>query len=125
MSHPVLEKFGELLMTRVRDKAIADWDKIIGGEMRGERAQRVQALLASLIPDQVEVVKQLLPQIVDTTLHHLLWVLEQERSIEVRTGVGEGQPQSVRDLSDGLPGELYSSNGWIARYSRQRHGENL
>ena len=73
-----LEAFGMFLMRRVRDKAIADWDKIVSGEMKGDSAARVQRELAEYGAEDIEVLRRLIPQIVDTTLHHLLWALEQD-----------------------------------------------
>ena len=109
---PALDLFGELLVTRVREKAILDWMKQLDGRMKGETADRLRADIAVLGETQLALLRQLVPQIVDTTLHHLLWTLEQERSVEVVV-VGSGGSQSLRNLSDGLPGELYE---WIERF---------
>ena len=122
MNKAILDKFGELLMTRVRDKAIGDWEKILSGEMRGQRAERLRAELTPFEPAQLEVIRRLLPDIVDTTLHHLLWMLEQERSADLICEAGSGVKESVRDSSDGLTGELYGKNGWVAQFSHKPQG---
>jgi hypothetical protein len=117
MSNPLLDKFGELLMRRVRDKAIGDWERIVAGQMRGASAERVRQQIASLAPQQTEILLKLIPQIVDTTLHHLLWTVEQEQSVDLVLKDEQGVAHSAQEASDGLPGELYGDQGWIARFS--------
>ncbi len=77
MEQQALDRFGELLMRRVRDEAIDDWDMIINGRMRGEGVEHIRAKLSAFGPHQVDVLRWLIPQIVDSTLHDLLWWLEQ------------------------------------------------
>lgn len=123
MEQQALDHFGELLMRRVRDEVIDDWDMIINGRMRGESAQHVRAKLSAFGPHQVDVLRWLIPQIVDTTLHDLLWWLEQEKSVDVAVKTPSGVIPSIREVSDGLAGELYTDRGWIARFSRKPHVE--
>jgi len=117
MSNPSLEKLGELLMRRVRDKAIGDWEGIVTGEMRGTTGARVRQQLTAFGPQQTNVLLKLLPQIVDTTLHHLLWTLEQEQSVNLLAKDEHDVFYNAREASDGLAGELYGDQGWIARFS--------
>ena len=123
MASSQLDRLGEILMTRVRDRAIGDWDKIIDGRMRGNTAEKVREELASSGRDATQVLTRMVPRVVDTVLHHLLWTLEQEPGLDLSVGVGETAGPSARDESDGLGGELYGSRGWIARFSKQRHEE--
>lgn len=120
-----LDRFGELLMRRIRDEAISDWDMILDGTMKDERSQKVRAELAGLDFDssQVAFIRWLIPQVVDTTLHHLLWTLEQEETVNVAVKTEGAEIASLREASDGLAGELYSEDGWIARFSKERKGE--
>lgn len=107
-------------MRRVRDKAISDWDKIVGGEMKGASAERVRHVLTQCSPKEIEVLRWLVPQVVDTTLHHLLWALEQDDHVKVAVETDDSVTASISEESDGLPGELYGDRGWIARLSEQR-----
>lgn len=118
MSESALDKFGKVLMTRVRDEAIIDWDMIISGQMKDRGAQKIATQYASLSPDTKTLISRIIPQIVDTTLHHLLWTLEQDDSIDVAIHGGSGQKTNVKDESDGLSGDLYD---WLRRFSTQRH----
>lgn len=123
MTGKVLDPLGEVLMRRVRDEAILDWDMIIDGRMKSPRAQHLRAVLSQFSPEELAIVSSLVPRIVDTTLHHLLWALDQEASLRLAVKTGAGELPDVRAVSDGLPGELYTEDGWIARFSKQRHDE--
>jgi len=118
MSQAALDKFGQLLMRKVRDEAIIDWKKMIGGSMKGESAEKLRQVLRPLSDDDRKIVVQLIPGIVDTVLHHLLWTVEQQVDLQLGIKAEEGV-ESLRDISDGLPGELYTDEGWIARFSNE------
>ena len=115
-----LDHFGELLIKRVREKAILDWTKILDGRMKGETAKRLRSELSRLGRGELALIERLVPQIVDTALHHLLWALEQEESVDVAVKTSSGVVPSLREVSDGLAGELY---GWIPRFG-ETHGED-
>jgi hypothetical protein len=115
-----LAHFGELLIRRVREKAILDWTKILDGRMKGETAERLRPELSRLDPGELALIERLVPQIVDTALHHLLWTLEQEESVDIAVKTSAGVVPSLREVSDGLAGELYE---WIPRFSKERHEE--
>ena len=119
-----LEKFGQFLMTKVRDEAITDWRMIADGTMKSQRAQDLRQTLAGVPEDHRSVLLGLVPEIVDTVLHHLMWGLEQEGDIDVAIQVNESERiESLRDASDGLSGELYSDSGWIASFSKESKKE--
>jgi hypothetical protein len=119
MNKAALDKFGELLVKRVRDKAIDEWEKIISGQMLGETAERARQRLARVDASHRSVLLSLVPLVVDTTLHHLLWTMEQEQDLDVQIKDDDGTSWSLRDISDGLTGELPSDEGWVFRYSQK------
>ena len=120
MSQAALDIFGELLITRVRDEAISDWNMIIDGRMKDDASARVREALAIFTPEQKSIVLSLIPQVVDTVLHHLLWTLEQYKNIRVGVTTDTGDVPNLKEISDGLAGELYSENGWISRFSKEK-----
>jgi hypothetical protein len=122
MSQAAMDLFGQLLMTRVRDAAISDWTMLIDGRMKGERATRIRSILDRFPDTAKELLPSLVPEIVDSVLHHLLWALEQSDDVSVRVQVGNEDVRNLRDASDGLAGELYSDEGWIARFSKEGRG---
>lgn len=119
MRNDVLDKFGESLMVNVRDYSITQWNKTINGQLKGKTAQRIRPMISELSGDQKEILLSLVPEIVDTVLHHLLVLLEQDEDINVEVAAEGERMSSLREASDGLAGELYTEDGWIARFSRQ------
>lgn len=120
MSREPLDRFGELLIQRVRDEAITDWQMLIRGDMKGVRADRLRQRLAAIDRAARDTLLSLLPDIVDTVLHHLLWTLEQNTELTVGIQMHEDFFPNVSQMSDGLPGELYTDKGWIARFSKAK-----
>lgn len=116
----ILDFFGQILIERIRDEAIDDWERISQGKMRDDESKIIFETLRSLSPEQVQFIIHLFPKIVDTTLHHLLWTLEQEESLNVLVKDGESKLQNIKEISDGLAGELYTEDGWISRFSNKK-----
>lgn len=120
MASETLDAIGRILMGKVRDKAITDWDMILDGRLKGGAAEDVRQQLQTASPNVPDLLTAMVPRIVDTVLHHLLWTLEQEESVELSIRADGSTYRSVRDESDGLCGELYGDRGWIARFSQER-----
>jgi hypothetical protein len=112
-----LDDFGKFLMARVRDEAITQWDKIAAGEMKGRTAERLRPAFERLGEAERELVNELIPRVVDTTLHQLLWAIEQTPRITLAIE-SDGATVNLARVSDGLPGDLV---GWISGFSRERH----
>lgn len=107
-----LELLGERLIKRVRDETITDWTLILDGTMKGSRANEIRAL----IPDaNRELIKTVIPQVVDAVLHKVLVWLEADPSFSICARTGNDF-EAMEDISDGLAGELYGENGWLAKY---------
>jgi len=119
MSDKVLDKFGEVLMQSVRDRTISNCDKILNGQMKGITAQQVIEKLEGFSDEQIETLKWIIPQIVDESLHNFLFMIEECNNINVEVQINN-ETGNVRELSDGLAGELYTEDGWIFRFSKER-----
>jgi len=122
MSDNVLDRFGEVLIQSVRDRTISNWDKILDGQMKGYSAQQVKKKIEGYSEEQKEILKWLVPKIVDTGLHNLLAMVEEHQNIKLKV-TGNGENGNIGDLSDGLAGELYTEDGWISRFSKERYEE--
>jgi hypothetical protein len=121
VSHAALDLFGKLLMQRVRDESIEEWDKTLDGRMKAPSLRRIHREFAGLEPSAQAFISRLIPQVVDTTLHYLLWTLEQEDTVRVAVEAGDESVPDLSEVSDGLSGEVYGEEGWFARFSSQRH----
>jgi hypothetical protein len=116
MARGLLDEFGRLLVERVRDAAVSDWDALLDGQMKGDTARKLGPELARFSPEQLEFLHRLLPRVVDTALHHFLWTVEEEPRIHVEymTDAGHIVP---KDRSDGLTVDYV---GWVERFSKKK-----
>lgn len=117
MRHEQLDTVGRLLMKHVRDDAIQHCDMV---RLKGERAHEIRRRLAEGGPEAERVLAEMIPEIVDAVLRSLLWAMDQQQELMLGLRDASGQITDVNALSDGLAGELYSSEGWIARFSKER-----
>jgi hypothetical protein len=108
-----LDEFGKRLMEKVRDETVSDWEMILSGAMKGERAERIRALVES----NPQAIPAIVPDIVDSVLHRLLNWMETDQEFELCAKDSVGL-KALSEESDGLAGELYGSRGWITKYSK-------
>jgi hypothetical protein len=118
MDKTALDAFGAILMKRVRDWSIQECDMIISGQAKDVTAERLHKILATFDEAHRQALYHLTPEIVDITLHYLLWMFEQEEWIDIAVRTEAGIVPNLREISDGLAGELYD---WIPRFSKQRY----
>lgn len=113
-----LDDFGSCLIREARDEAISAVDRLLAGDDRSDRGRRVGALLGDLTPSEVRSLRAVAVDAIDELLHQVLWMFERSEKYDVVARLETGEPVSLRDASDGLSGELYGPDGWIARFSR-------
>ena len=115
MSHPALDKFGELIVNSLRDNAIEYYDRLAKGEWKAPNLEQLQSDLATLNDEQRDIVRRCVIGAVDTALHDVLFGISEahdmESGIEV---IVDGE--NIVELSDGLNGEQFTDDGWIARF---------
>lgn len=114
MPKQLLDALGERLMREVRDETISDWAMILDGRMKGERAEHIRERTKCI---DRNVLASAIPEVVDSVLHHLLRWLEEEEDFQLVGHVGTVQSENIAEDSDGLSGELYTDEGWIAKFS--------
>lgn len=121
MTQKPLDYFGEIIMTQVRDRSIREWDKTLEGLMKGAKSQKYSEMFNNMTLEQQECIKTMISQVIDTTIHFMLWAFEQSNSIDIGFKLDSGKIERLQDESDGLSGELYTEDGWIAKYSKERY----
>jgi hypothetical protein len=114
----LLDIFGKELISEVRDRVIDRIYSILGGRLKSVGGQTMHEALSAMSSTEREVAKQFAIETVDATLHRFLVLIEQSDMIDVRVK-SFGEVVQLREISDGLAGELYSDQGWIARFSKQ------
>ncbi|WP_454054441.1 hypothetical protein [Clostridium sp. Marseille-Q7071] len=122
MNENILDYFGKILITEVRDETITSWNMMLRGKMRGITAQQIREKISVFNDEELEVLKWLIPKIIDSSLHNLLLMIEQNDAIKVEVDDGQ-KDNDIKEISDGLEGELYTEDGWISRFSKERYDE--
>ncbi|MBQ6566281.1 MAG: hypothetical protein IJR93_07295 [Treponema sp.] len=110
--------FGKILIDDVRDRTIRNIDSIVTGRMKDEDSQCLYKKICLLSLKQNELINELIPKIVDFTLHNMLEMFEEHEEIELTV-----KGRNLNEISDGLAGELYTEDGWIQKYTKQRYEE--
>jgi hypothetical protein len=114
----VLDEFGQILMTYLRDSAIEFHNKAAKNEWRAPRLKRLQSDLQRLTPSQRKLVQRCVVASIDTAIHDFLFHVQEESdtskapTIEIRV-----RGKDVARLSDGLHGEAFTDRGWQAQFS--------
>jgi hypothetical protein len=98
---------------------------ILVGRLKSARAQQIRERVPVFGANQLEILHELIPPIVDTTLHRLLWSLEETRWVKISVETEAGLVPDQARVSDEFPGELYGDQGRIVRFSGARHHSRL
>lgn len=112
-----LDKLGRLIIQECRDKGIDFYDLLQEGKWKSEAMQQLHADLSTFSPQQAEVVRRVVVTTLDHAVHDLLFALATAHDFNQGVSVLVDGQDAV-ELSDGLHGEPYTAEGWIARFSR-------
>ena len=110
-----LDKFGELVMTRMRDRAFDYIDEALKGEWKAPSLRKLQRALATLDTKQKDIVRRGVRAAVDKGIHDLLFALQETGDEDEISVMIDGK--KITDLSDGLHGEPFGAEGWQGRFS--------
>lgn len=112
-----LDKFGEFFVRNTRDKMLGDLDMLLRGAWKAPASQALQAKLAGFTDAQKAVIREVAEHMTTTGMHDLLFALQEEADADgfVRVLVDGTE---VTKLSDGMHGEIFTEDGWIARFSK-------
>jgi hypothetical protein len=114
----VLDEFGAALVA-ARDEAIGVVDRFLAGEDPSDRGMTLRERLGGGIsPEAARTYRAIAIDAIDETLHQVLWLFERSEQFDITARLESGEILSLRDASDGLAGELYTEDGWLARFSR-------
>ena len=115
---PEIEEFAKILVEKVRDTAVRSNDRTLGEEH--VIAKRWSAAAVSGSPEAFA--KALIPDIVDSTISHLLSAIDQEvlrLSFTASTGKTIDLATVSRDSGE-LSGWYKGGGGWIEKYLKER-----
>jgi len=116
-----LDYFGRQLVAEVRDLAFAEAHKHVETGAKSRRNRPLAKALSKLDPDDIEAIKWLIRANVDSTMHYLLKLLEDDDRIKIAVKVSEDQ--EVDDLAHDTARSLFDEyfkggSGWAAKYSK-------
>lgn len=105
-------EFGKILVTKTRDMTINNMKKRIEGTIKGDISQEFREKLKVFTEEQKQALEYVIFQTVDSTLHNFLSMVEENDKIDLNYN-----GDNLKEISDGLCGELYSETGWIEKYT--------
>lgn len=112
-----LEEFGKGLMLNVRDDALYFLEHLTSGRMVDGVSKEFYSRFQTLDTPAAEIAKDLALQAVDAGIARFLHYLE-VGDFELLACDDSGKKHDIVATSDGLVGELYTEDGWVARYSK-------
>ena len=118
MFSPIIEEFAKILMREIRDEAIENCDMALDPEANGSVAKRWRHLLEHSSP--LEIAKTVIADSIDSAICKLLMAID-NGSLKLSFTASDG---TIVDLNkegqEEMAGEFMYSEGWRARYSKQR-----
>ncbi len=112
-----LQKFGQFLISRCRDRGIEYFEKLAQGQWKAPALQELQAQLQGFNEQELLVIRQCVVSAIDGVLHDLLFaVQEHERDKAIQILV---DGNNIAELSDGLHGDLFTWIDMFSQYPRE------
>lgn len=113
----ILDTFGKFLVNNLRDKGINHGELLLKNQWRAPSLQKLQNDLGQLSEEQKETVRKVVISSLDSAIHDFLFSLQEiadfDNSIQITVN-----GKNIVGLSDGIHGELFSNDGWFAKFSR-------
>lgn len=115
--NPSLDKFGALIVQKLRDSMLDKLEKLLRGESNARDDQQLQSQLAGFSEVQKQAVRDTVDQMIKAGMHDFLFAIQEDADANGPVKVlVDGQ--EVAKLSDGLHGEIFGDEGWIVRFSK-------
>lgn len=111
-----LDEFGQLFIEEVRDVSIRRVKAILSGTLKAEPDRILHAELSAI--GHRETLEEFGVYVVNHVVFNILWFFEQNEDYRLIGPSGS----SLSEESDGLQGELFTEDGWIARFSDETRG---
>lgn len=116
----LLDRFGKTLMSSVRDETLDYYAMLADGLMKAPTDVQLSERMKSLGANERELLKEAVTVVLDNSLHNLLSMFEFEEDVNLVAKDEENNRVNLNEISDGLAGELYSEEGWIAKFSSHK-----
>lgn len=113
----ILEKFGKILIKEVFDASLERLNNIVDGNVKAPKLLTLHQELKNVDKNNVDIMRNFAKECIQNTLHNFLWMIEQSDGFDLVAKIDD-QTTSLKEISDGLCGELYTKEGWIEKYSK-------
>ena len=117
MTDPRLDKVGEFVMTRLRDRGIDFAERLIAGAWKAPALADIQASVGRLSLEDQQLVREVVVESIDNAIHDFLFALDENSGADAAVAL-RCDGVNAAEVSDGLHGELYREDGWVARFSK-------
>lgn len=107
--------FGKTLIETARDLSIRQEFQVLDGEAKAPLSKLIHEKIGVLSEKQVDSIKDLIIDAIDTGLNNFLWIIEQSEDFDL-VCYKNGETLSLRDLSDGLCGDYDSFVSMFSKY---------
>ncbi|WP_111684371.1 DUF6547 family protein [Winogradskyella tangerina] len=114
-----LDKFGKLIVEKLRDKQIDKFQGLLQGKWRDKESKDLHAKLSKLSQEQKQVVADVLEEALEGAMHDFLFAIQESANLDTELKVYMDN-KNVAELSDGLHGEIFGEEGWVHRFSRHK-----
>lgn len=118
-----LSNFGDLFIKSVRDNTLFVLEGIINGHMQSPVDKEMHEMINRMSSENIEILKAVGYRMIDLALHNVLFMFENNPDWKLTNedvGVAD-----LNELSDGLSGELYTTDGWIRQFSNYAPSKGL
>ncbi len=117
MDKNLLDTFGKLLMVHCRDQGIGYFELLAKGAIISSRVKFLQEDLSKLDEQQISLIKRCIIASIDAAVHDFLFTLQEyyENTGNIQINIDN---VNIIALSDGMHGELFTEDGWMAKFSK-------
>ena len=112
-----LDLFGEEFIKVCRDRSINEYLKLKSGDMKSDQAKYIHGLIAPFSSSDKEKIDKIAMEMINRVVHNFMRLFDESNDFAITKKNKVDPDDDLASLSDGLAGELYGENGWIAKYS--------
>jgi hypothetical protein len=112
-----LDKFGAFFVQNLRDRMLYKLETLLRGHSKAPDLLKLQSQLSDFSDEQKQVLHDAVEEVITSGMHDLLFAIQEQSDADGAFKVlADGE--EVAKLSDGLHGEIFGEDGWIARFSK-------
>lgn len=116
-----VDQFGQLLVAGLYDRVAWYLEHVFSAHMKGPMQQELAAAYHCLDEQSKDAVRKFATEAMTSMLADTL-IFFDEQSLPIQFTTSEGETINICEMSDGIGAELFTDEGWIARFSKYKNG---